>query len=387
VQKEPVDLALLEQVHLPRPPRHDAHPPLDAHALDELARMLGAARAPVIIAGHGCIRAGARDLVARLSQRLGIPVATSLKAKGVVSEDGPLALGCLGVTSDGAAYRYIVEHSDLVLFLGASFNERTSYLWDAKLLTGKRLAQVDRDAAQLGRVFRPDLAILGDIREALSGLLARLETDMPSPPPSPHPPAPTQPAHTLGDERFRVMAAFFAGLAARFPARAMVFDDNIVFAQSYYQVSDANHYFPNTGISSLGYALPAAIGARLHARLGGRDAPTFAIMGDGGFQMCGMEIMTAVNYAIPLNVVVINNGSMSLIRKNQFQLYGGRYIDCDFVNPDFALLAQSFGIRHHRVETEADVDTLFARADLEGAINLIEILLDKHAFPTYMSDR
>ena len=240
---------------------------------------------------------------------------------------------------------------------------------------------MDRDAAQLGRVFRPDLAILGDLGETLDGLLARLEAHAPT--------ATAAPSRTKppGDERFRVMAAFYAGLADRFPAAAMVFDDNIVFAQSYFDVSDANHYFPNTGISSLGYALPAAIGARLHARLAGREPPTFAIMGDGGFQMCGMEIMTAVNYAIPLNVVVINNGSMSLIRKNQVQLYGGRYIDCDFVNPDFALLAESFGIRHHRVETEADVAALFARADLEGGINLIEIPLDKHAFPTYLSNR
>jgi acetolactate synthase-1/2/3 large subunit len=97
--------------------------------------------------------------------------------------------------------------------------------------------------------------------------------------------------------------------------------------------------------------------------------------------------MAAVNYGIPLNVVVINNGTLSLIRKNQFQLYDKRYIDCDFANPDFGLLAQSFGVQHHRVETEADLDALFAGADLSGSINLIEILLDKHAFPRYLSAR
>jgi acetolactate synthase-1/2/3 large subunit len=76
-----------------------------------------------------------------------------------------------------------------------------------------------------------------------------------------------------------------------------------------------------------------------------------------------------------------------LIRKNQFQLYNERYIDCDFTNPDFALLAQSFGIRHYRIETEADLDRLFAEADLAGSINLVEILLDKHAFPRYLAAR
>ncbi len=118
-----------------------------------------------------------------------------------------------------------------------------------------------------------------------------------------------------------------------------------------------------------------------------RAAPTFAILGDGGFQMCCMELMTAVNYQLPVNVVLINNGAMGLIRKNQFQLYGGRYIDCDFRNPDYALLARSFGIRHWKIEAEADVDAMFATADLANEINLIELMWDKNAFPSYRSDR
>jgi len=183
-------------------------------------------------------------------------------------------------------------------------------------------------------------------------------------------------------EKFRLMQQFFVRLAARFPRDAMIFDDNIIFAQSYFRVGAGNRYFPNSGISSLGHAIPAAIGARF---AGG--GPTFAILGDGGFQMCGMEIMTAVNYRIPLNVVVINNGTLGLIRKNQFQLYGERFIDCDFVNPDFGLLARSFGIEYHRIAAEADLDDLFANADLAGAINLIEIMLDKNAFPSYLADR
>jgi len=100
-----------------------------------------------------------------------------------------------------------------------------------------------------------------------------------------------------------------------------------------------------------------------------------------------MELMTAVNYGLPLNVVLFNNATMGLIRKNQFQQYEQRFISCDFVNPDFALLARSFGINHMRVESEADVDALFAEQDLSRGINLIEILIDKNAFPNYVSKR
>ncbi|MDP1923734.1 MAG: thiamine pyrophosphate-binding protein [Thiobacillus sp.] len=383
VQKEQVDDSVLDAVHIPScvASRHST-------STAELADLLRAAQSPVIIAGHGCIQAGARDVVAALSDTFNIPVTTSLKAKGVVAEGTSLSLGCLGVTSNGDAYRYLVDHADLLVFLGAGFNERTSYLWDAKLLAGKKIAQVDRDAAQLGRVFQPDVAICGDIRAVMEDVFAALQADG-TPPKARalldgHQANTAQPASNDGaNQAFRLMQAFYRQLAQRFPHNALVFDDNIVFAQSWFDVSDRNHYFPNTGISSLGHAIPAAIGARCFAK----DSPTFAILGDGGFQMCCMEIMTAVNYGIPLNVVVINNGTMSLIRKNQFQLYGERYIDCDFVNPDFGLLAQSFGIQHYRVETEVELDRLFARADLTGGINLIEILLDKHAFPRYLSAR
>ena len=92
-------------------------------------------------------------------------------------------------------------------------------------------------------------------------------------------------------------------------------------------------------------------------------------------------------YGIALNVVVINNATMGLIRKNQFQLYEERYIDCDFVNPDFASLAKAFGISHHKIEQATDIDRLFDKADLETSINLIEIMLDKNAFPGYLSSR
>lgn len=395
VQKEMVDADVLEHLHLEHAsplatlPRADNFVTRDA-SLAALVELIHAAKYPVIVAGYGCIKAGAREVVANLSATLNIPVASSLKAKGVVSEGSALSLGCLGVTSNGQAYRYIVEHADLVIFLGAGFNERTSYLWDKKLLAGKKVAQVDRDAGQLGKVFKPDVAIHGDIRAVLTALIAELEAEASArgnlDKLDDHREMENQPlAEEAAAQRakFHLMEAFFSGLARRFPQDALIFDDNIVFAQSFFDVSDANHYFPNSGISSLGHAIPAAIGGRFFAG----DAPTFAILGDGGFQMCCMELMTAVNYAMPLNVVVINNATMGLIRKNQFQLYGERYIDCDFVNPDFRLLAQSFGIHHIRIESEADLDAMFAHADLTGSINLIEIVLDKNAFPTYLSAR
>jgi acetolactate synthase-1/2/3 large subunit len=400
VQKERVDAALLDRLgtshpaigRAPTQARGGEQPPAAGVATEEaghrLARMLVEARRPVIIAGHGCIRAAAQAELACLSEVLGIPVATSLKAKGAVDEGTPLALGSLGVTSSGEAYRYIVENADLLLILGASFGERTSYVWDADLLAGKRIVQVDLDARQLNKVFRADLAIQGDIRAVLAAVLSHL-------PPGPRPPATlateidanrneVRGDYALFREGFATVRHFFRELAQRFPSDTLVFDDNIIFAQNFYRVGGNNRYFPNTGISALGHAIPAAIGARMGAPA---DQRVFAILGDGGFQMCGMELMTAINYGLPLNVVLLSNGTMGLVRKNQYQHYGQRYISCDFVNPDFELLARAFGIAYRRVQTEADVDAVFAEMDLENHINLIEIRLERDLFPNYSSRR
>jgi acetolactate synthase I/II/III large subunit len=370
IQKELVEESLLDDIRFVT----DAPRICNGFAAtEEMGRMIRAARHPAIVAGHGCFLASAQGVLQRLGERHAIRVATTLKGKGLIAESDPRALGCLGVTSDGGAYRHIVDHADLIIVLGAGFNERTSYLWDPRLMAGKRVIQVDHDAAQLEKVFRADLAIHGDIRAVLEDLLICLG-DFPAPPP---------PAFTPHEVRphFTAIAHLFERLVECLPT-ALVFDDNIILAQTYLKASPQHRYFPNSGVSSLGHAIPAAIGARCAVA-----APTFAILGDGGFQMCCMELMTAVNYRIPLNVVMINNGTLGLIRKNQFQLYRERYIDCDFGNPDYALLAQSFGIRHWRVEAAADVDALFERADLKDGINLIEVMWDKNVFPTYSSDR
>jgi acetolactate synthase-1/2/3 large subunit len=384
VQHESVDAALLERL-----PEAASRPRASIAARDiaALRDLLGAARRPAIVAGAGCLRAHAQAVVARLSEALNIPVATTLKAKGVLGERAPLALGSLGVTSSGVAYQYIAEQADLVVFLGAGFNERTSYVWDAKLLAGKRVVQIDHDFAQLGKVMKPDLAIQGDIRVVLEALLAELAGGAAGD-------AATLRAelararaevtrdYALFQSGFALIERFFQALEQRYADSAAIYDDNIIFAQNFYNVGPGGRYHPNSGISSLGHAIPAAIGARF-----AESRPTFAILGDGGFQMCGFELMTAVNYAIPINVVVFNNGTMGLIRKNQYQHYGQRYIDCDFINPDFEKLAAAFGIGYKKIVREADIDDLFARHDLAGAINLIEIVLDKDLFPNYSSRR
>jgi acetolactate synthase-1/2/3 large subunit len=100
-----------------------------------------------------------------------------------------------------------------------------------------------------------------------------------------------------------------------------------------------------------------------------------------------MEIMTAVNYRIPVSIVLLNNASLGLVRKNQLYNYGGRFIASDFINPDYEKLAGSFGIHYFRVSSREEADGVFEKADFDNEINLIEVMLEKDEFPQYSSGR
>lgn len=387
VQKELVDDDILDLVITSKRQQHIKE---ESPLIDSLASKMIHTSRPAIIAGYGCIRSNAQELVSQLSKSMNVPVATSLKAKGVIGEDSPLSLGSLGVTSNDHAYRYLTETADMLIFLGAGFNERTSYLWDSKLLNKKVIVQIDNDPGQLEKVFQADIAIAGDLKDVLASLLDKLTEQEASPKElkdmmsyrDAQTANPEKSQATVSEAKFALAKKFFAELASRFPKDTYFFDDNIIFAQNFLNVSSENHYYPNSGVSSLGHAIPAAIGARFFS-----NRPTFAILGDGGFQMCCMEIMTAVNYDLPINILLFNNATMGLIRKNQSQQYDKRYINCDFINPDYKQLAKSFGINHVLIKDEADTERMFAENDLEGESNLIEILIDKDTFPNYHSRR
>ncbi|MBI5143281.1 MAG: thiamine pyrophosphate-binding protein [Nitrospirae bacterium] len=357
---------------------------VDTAAADRLPAMLAGAHRPVIVAGNGANDPESARVIRELSSRLGIPVATSLKARGVIPETDPLSLGVIGITSRELAMRYITEQADLLILAGVSFGERTSYNWRRELTGGKKIVRIDNEPDQFLKVITPDLAVLGDVRAVLKRTLAALDAEPAAPKAAD---AVTEykkryPNPNIGEEDFSLIRDFLAAFSARMGGGAMIFDDNILYMQNFVSVNSPGCYFPNSGISSLGHAIPAAIGAR--AATGRRAA---AILGDGGFQMCCMELMTAVNHDIPLTVVLLNNSSLGLVRKNQHYNYRGRYISCDFKNPDYALMAESFGVRYAGVSSTGDIASALDAIDPDSGVNLIEVFMSKDSFPNYSSGR
>jgi acetolactate synthase-1/2/3 large subunit len=381
VLKEMVDEALLDHISFADRTKgtDEGKVPLDG-----LAALLKAAEHPVVVAGYGSLLSGAEDSIARFSSKLNIPVATTLKARGVLPESSERSLGVLGITSNEMAFKYITEKADLVIIAGASFGERTSYNWNAGLLEGKKVVQIDNDETQINKVFVADAAIQADVKGVFDGLLEMADSKGIAP-------KKLEQAtvykvryrnHDVSGNEFRLVSRFLQNLNSHFRGDVSIIDDNIIYMQRFCDVARSGSYFPNSGLSSLGHAVPAAIGAKLATA-----KPVVAVLGDGGFQMSCMEIMTAVNYAIPVTVVLLNNSALGLVRKNQFYNYGGRFIASEFVNPDYEKLAAAFNIAYFRVSSEDDADSVFGKADFGSKINLIELILDKDEFPKYSSGR
>ena len=139
VQKEMVELDILDNIATDNTPVSHQDDFQSSRQIERFVDLLKDSDKPVIVSGYGCIKSGAQSLVSELSQSLNIPVTSSLKGKGTINECSELSLGSLGVTSSGYAFDYIVKQSDLVMVLGASFNERTSYLWNEQLLGEKNV--------------------------------------------------------------------------------------------------------------------------------------------------------------------------------------------------------------------------------------------------------
>lgn len=381
VLKEEVDDTILDHINFSNPLMKTGE---DVVPLDEIFSILRAASHPVVLAGYGSVLSKAEDSIARFCVKTNIPVATSLKARGIIPETSALSLGVLGITSGESAFRYISDKADVIVISGASFGERTSYNWNAELLKGKKIIQIDSDEMQLNKVFTADFAVRCDVKRFFHMLNTRLEKE-------PVGPKDMSDAsdykskysnHIVKDNEFLLVSRFLSHLNKHFDGDVLIFDDNIIYMQRFCHISRSRSYFPNSGISSLGHAVPAAIGAKLAS-----EKPVIALLGDGGFQMCCMEIMTAVNYGIPITVVLLNNSSLGLVRKNQFYNYDGRFIASDFVNPDYKKLADSFGINYFRVAAECDAENVFTKVDFRNNINLIELMLNKDEFPNYSSGR
>ncbi len=338
----------------------------DPAALAEAARLLAAAERPVIVAGGGSVDA-AHEVTA-LAERLGAPVLTTLNGKGVVDERHPLSLGS---NLRLAAARAVAEDADVVLVVGSKLGE--AELWAPRLEAHGDVVRIDISPRQLDKNLAATVGIAGDAAAVAAELLALLPDAHRAP-------------RDLTDERAAV-AAEMRDTASDLVALAEVIvealpDDAIVAGDSSQivylalgSVLRAAHphsllYTPT--YATLGYGLPAAIGARVAQT----EHPVVTVIGDGALMFCVNELVTAVEQRLDITVICVDNGGYAEIRQNEIDR-GMTPVGVDLVQPDWAALATAFGATGRRADTPDDIASTIREAIAAGGVQLVHIPMQR----------
>ncbi|WP_449406966.1 thiamine pyrophosphate-binding protein [Microbacterium maritypicum] len=358
VLEAPADVPVEARRPRPAPPRVSGDPV----ALVEAARLLSAAERPVIVAGGGSTDA-VHELTA-IAERLGAPVLTTLNGKGVVDETHPLSLGS---NLRLAAARAVAEDADVLLVVGSKLGE--AELWAPRLEARGAVVRVDISPAQLDKNLAATVALRGDAAAVTGALLELLPTEQ-------------RVARDLSAERAAIAhemhgvlpetVALAEVIAEALPDDAIVAGDSsqiVYMALGSVLASRHPHsllYTPT--YATLGYGLPAAIGARVAQS----ENPVVTVIGDGALMFCVNELVTAVEQRLDVTIVCVDNGGYAEIRQNEVDR-GMTPVGVDLVQPDWAALATAFGAHGRRVESRADIIPAIREAIADGGVQLVHL--------------
>jgi acetolactate synthase I/II/III large subunit len=324
-----------------------------AQALELLTR----AKRPVILAGQGVLASGAMREVRELAERAQIPVALTLLGLGALPASHPLHLGMMGMHGE-AWVNHAIQNADVLLALGMRFDDRVTGEKDSYAPLAKKI-HVEIDPAEINKNVKVDVALVGDLGEVLRELLPRVEAgdrrewldwidqhkgD-----------AAVRDIQTLPDNGHLYAAHVIHDLwrETRGSNTVVVTDvgQHQMWEAQYYKHEQPRSLITSGGLGTMGFALPAAIGAKV-AR---PEAEVWVVVGDGGFQMTMAELATMMQENLKINVAIINNGYLGMVRQWQEFFYERNYQSTPLLSPDFARLAEAYGIRGMRVTGRGDV--------------------------------
>ncbi|MHB1132359.1 MAG: biosynthetic-type acetolactate synthase large subunit [Chloroflexota bacterium] len=349
------------------------------HQADRAAKVIDAAKRPVIIAGHGISSAGGWEELRRFAEKIDAPVVPTLLGLSSLPADHPLYLGMAGM--HGVAWANLaVQQADLLIVLGMRMDDRfTGSL--AHFAPQAKVVQIDIDPAEIGKRVAVHVPIVGDVRLSLQALTEKVA-------PAAHPEWLAQTAawrerHPLvvGAGKLPPQAVIRA-LHSATRGQGLVVSDvgqHQMWVAQHYEFRRLNSFFTSGGLGTMGYSLPAALGVQA-AHPGD---PVWVVVGDGSFQMNLQELATVAQEDLPIKVVLMNNGYLGMVRQWQELFHGARYIGTPIMGPDFVPLAATFGIPGRRVETAAALEGAFAEAlDTKGAFLLdCRVDADENVYP------
>ncbi|HHW28447.1 MAG TPA: biosynthetic-type acetolactate synthase large subunit [Syntrophomonadaceae bacterium] len=341
----------------------------------QAVKTIGLSRRPVIYAGGGVIASGAAEELKEFAEKTQIPVTTTLMGKGAIPEDHPLSLGMVGM--HGTYYaNYAVSHSDLLIAVGARFDDRVTGRLDT-FATQAKVIHIDIDAAELGKNVRPHHILNGDAKQVLQELLSRVEIpqtkewlDQIAVWKKEHPLTYCQDGDKIKPQYVIEKLRELAGEKAIVTTEV---GQNQMWAAQYYKVSKPRTFISSGGLGTMGFGLPAAVGAQI----GRPDALVISISGDGSFQMNLQELATIVQQQLPIKIIILNNGYLGMVRQWQELFHNKRYSQTKLIPvPDFVKLADAYGIAGYRVKRPEEVGPVLEQALNHPGAVIVDMVID-----------
>jgi acetolactate synthase-1/2/3 large subunit len=325
--------------------------------------LINTARRPLILAGHGIMMSGARKQVLEFAERAQVPIAMTLLGLGAIPASHPLNLGMMGMHGE-AWVNNAIQQADLLLAFGMRFDDRVTGNVKTYALNAKKI-HIEIDPSEINKNVKVDVGIVGDLRETLEELLPGVKSadhsdwmdhinamkgdsavrDIQSLPDTGH----LYAAHVIND-----IWHYTSG-------KAIVVSDvgqHQMWEAQYYKHDDERSLITSGGLGTMGFALPAAIGAKFACP----DKEVWVVAGDGGFQMTMAELATIAQEKLKINVAIINNGYLGMVRQWQEFFYEKRYAATPMLSPDFVKLAGAFDIKGLRITSRSEVQKAVAEA-------------------------
>ncbi len=348
--------------------RPDLSPEMDEY--EKALELIHNSKRPVILAGHGIMMSGAMREVVELAERANIPVALTLLGIGALPASHPLNLGMMGMHGE-AWVNHTIQDADLLIALGMRFDDRVT----GNLKTyapGAKKVHVEIDPSEINKNVKVDVPLVGDLKDVLHELLPGVEArereewfeyiqglkgD-----------AAVRDIQNLPDNGHLYAAHVINDIWQQTHGHAIVVTDvgqHQMWEAQYYKHEDPHSLITSGGLGTMGFALPAAIGAKM-AR---PDEEVWVIVGDGGFQMTMPELATLSQEKLKIHIAIINNGYLGMVRQWQEFFYERNYQATPLLNPDFVKLAEAFGIHAVKVNERQDViPTVQAAREHDGPV-------------------
>ena len=362
----------------PRPVRPHPMRKIEESSLEQAAELIRNAQRPVILAGHGIIESGAMEQIRTLAERAQIPVALTLLGLGALPASHPLSLGMMGMHGESWV-NHAIQDADLLIACGMRFDDRVTGTL-ATFATKAKKIHIEVDPAEINKNVKVDVPLAGDLREVLELLLPRIPShdgsawlksiddikgasavrDIKNLPDLGH----LYAAHVIHDI-WRITGG-----------KAIVVTDvgqHQMWEAQYYHHEQPRTLITSGGLGTMGFALPAAIGAKTACP----DKEVWVIAGDGGFQMTSPELSTIAQEGIKINIAIINNGYLGMVRQWQEFFYERNYQSTPLISPDFVKLAAAHGIEGRAVRSRAEVAEAVGEARSAPGAFLLNFMVEK----------